>query len=520
MVCKYCGAETENENRICNSCAAKLNADDNDIFSSSSAQPHAVEQSHAERVSHFVEAEDAEMYHYNFSPTTRRPRKSRRKIAIVAAVAVVLLAAVITIGIINSPSAQIEKLLRGGDNDTAYSMFVKHFNKNGSLSLNNRLIDIAEDTVTEYLSGTIDYTVASARLETIKKMGITEVVKPLEKAEKNLQTAYNSKQSFKRGEEFWAKKNYAAAISEYEAVIKDDSNYSAARTRLESAISKYRNTVLSDAATFVADGDYDAAVSLLETAEEILKDDALVEKRITEYRKASASKTRTEVIDTADRYSDREDYAAAIRIILTEIAKNSEFGEDTTVKANLAYYRDCYKKQAVEKLETLADSKKYDEAGELIAEAQTLLGENDEIEKIKAELSGKLPTMLYTEVPTDSTDWQLCDGSAVDAFGFDRGQNGDCYALGATSKATYAVKGDYKTFTCNLIAAKNMNSSASARVRVTATVGGEYRYRECVVKPTGEAQTLKINITDCTAVEISVSGDGAALLLYGGRFGY
>ena len=525
MVCKYCGAETDNENRICAACAFELNSKEgsgNDIFSSSVYFEEKQKEQTAK-----ISREDILPHKTITLPKreeteTKKQSNKKAKTAIVFLTAAVALLAVLfaVLGWFRTPSSRIEKMLMSGDTDSAYTLFVKHYNQSGSSALNKRLRNCAEQTVKEYLEGTKEYTDAQKVLETIKKMGVSDVAETLEKAQKDLAAALVSKNSFKKAEQYYLKKNYVAAITEYGNVIKTDSNYAAAQQKLTSAVSNYRNTVLSDAAGYVSDGDYDEAVKLLETALKVLEKDSLLEKRVEEYKKSAAAKSRTEVINTADKYAARSDYASAIRVVLSAIAKNESLESDNLFTSNLKYYRGEYEKQTLEKLDELVKKSDYNGAGALISEAEALLDNSGQIAKKKEELKGKIPTYLYALEPYESTDWEYGTGTAVDAFGFDRSQSGDYVPLTATSSATYTIPGAYKTFTCKLVAAKGMDASAGARVRVTATVGGEYRYRECVVKSSSEPQTLEINISDCTSVTISVTGEGANLLLYEAKFCY
>ena len=89
--------------------------------------------------------------------------------------------------------------------------------------------------------------------------------------------------------------------------------------------------------------------------------------------------------------------------------------------------------------------------------------------------------------------------------------------LTTKSTATYDINGNYEGFKCNLVAAKGIDESVKCKVQITATVGGEYLYREVEISADTEAQEITMITEDCSSLTISISGEGAKVLMYDAR---
>lgn len=516
MICKYCGKERETQDGVCPACKYKLahpqNDNSVDIYSSSGAAK-AEETFHIE--SNFKEVFPEEVVYLNSQQETPKRKLSKKGIAIITVGVSLLLCIVLALcGAFTSPSKKIVKALSEGEYDTAYSLFLKNYKSSGSPALCEALRGRMNEICLLYGKGETTYAAAGKELETIKEMGIGEIAKDVEEAGKKIKALKNSKASFEKAEKYFSKGQYNLAITAYKKVLSEDSTYAAATEKLNTAIGHYRNTALSEASVYAGDGDYAKGVEILESALAILEKDSLIEKRITEYKKSEQKKGKTEIISLADKYAYKGDYEAAIETINNAILTNPDLESDKTLKANRAYYIDKYITNISDEFNELVENKKHTEAAALLKKAEALVGEQKEINKLRESIQSELPTYLDDLTPTESTDWNFNSEPTLDSFGNDRGKEENCIKLSTTSTATYNISGDYEFFTAQVVAAKGIDEAVKCRIKVSAFVGGETRYRECEISADKDPQELKFNLSECETLQIAVSGEGADIIMY------
>lgn len=517
MICKYCGRETESLKGICPACAyRRAHPQDNnsvDIYSSSGAAK-AEETFHIE--SNFKEDFPDEVVYLNPQRETQTKRKlSKKGIAIIISACALLLCGVIAIcGGFSSSANKIVKSLETGDYDGAYNIFVKNYSNSGSPALCEALRVRMNEVVGMYAAGETDYTAVSNELETIKKMSIGEIAKDIEDSFKTVEKLKVSKESFQKAEKYFTKSQYNLAITAYKKVIKEDINYTTASEKLNTAIGSYRNSALSEASVYAGDGDYAKGVEVLESALAILEKDSLIEKRIKEYKKSEQSKGKAEVISVADKYAYKGDYEAAIETINKAFETNPDLKDDKTLKANRAYYIDKYITEVTAEFEELTENEEYTDAAALLKKAEALVGEQKEFSKLREGLEGELPIYLDNLTPTDSNEWNFSTEATLDSFGNDRVTEENCIKLGSGAYGVYNISDGYEFFTAYVVAAKDIDEAVKCRIKATATVGGETRYRECEISADKEPQELKFNVSECATLEIEVSGEGASVIMY------
>ncbi len=523
MICKYCGVETQAQDGICKACKYKLKFSPNesgvDIFSSSGNAEEVKTQNAAPKINYFSESEEVPLSHADYLPVkTRKPRLRKGFVAVVVAAFLIILAVVLYLaGVFKTATSKIKESLESGNYSAAYATFQSEFTEEGSTSLNKLLEQRLDSLYGQYSSGDREYTDVREEYDTIEKMGIIDLKKKVNGIGLKLSDMKKSKNGFEKAEKYYSKQNYALSIKEYAKVIKDDSNYSIAERKAKQARANYRNTVLSEAATLVTNGDYNAAVKLLESALEILEKDELIEKRMAEYGKSETTKSRQEILDTADEYAFNDDYAAAITVIMTALESNEDYSTDETIMNNLEDYRELYTDWFSEEIDEYISEGNYEKAAELLEEADRVIPKSKTAADKKQQLEGRMPKYLHELTPDSEKKWSWGKGESVDSFGSDHSGEANYILLGADSKATYDLGGDYESFKCSLVASKDIDPSAKCKVEITATVGGEYLYREWEISSETEEQEVTMITKDCTSLTISISGEGAEVLMFDAR---
>ena len=523
MICKYCGTETTSENGICKACSYKLKVSPNqegvDIFSSSGGDKQNFERFDPSRSTAESSFRNEEIKVVDFAPVKSKKRKLRKGFVAIVTVAAAFIVVILLWfgGAFDSGVGKIKESLAEGDYIQAEAIFKDRFTKEGSGALNKMLEERLDSIYEGYISGEREYTDAKEELDTIEKMGVTDLEKKVNSVGVKLKDLKKSKAAYDKADKYYGKKNYALSIKEYDKVIKDDPNYQEAKTRRAKAVSNYRNTLLSEAASLVANGDYTSAVKLLESCEEILGKDKLIQKRITEYSKNKNSESRKEVLDASDEHAYNENYAAAITVIMTALEQNKDLSTDETVMNNLEEYRKSYTEQFSEKIDEYISDGMYEEAAELLEEADRVIPKSKTAKEKKEMLEGRMPRYLHEFDANSMKNWHWGEGESVDAFGRDHSTATNCVLLSTKSIATYDINGDYESFKCSFVAAKGIDESVKCKVEITATVGGEYLYREVEISADTEEQEITMITEHCSSLTISISGEGAKVLMCNAR---
>ncbi len=517
MICKYCGKEIYSESGICSACEYKIKhpqkSNSTDIYSSSGAKDKQntfhIENNFREDFSEEVVV---------IKPNIREPQRrklSKKGIAIII-IAILLMVGLVMVnsGVFKNPAKEIIKAFDEGRYDAAYTIFVKEYKSTSNEKLNNALSERLGEVYNLYASDKKEYSFAAKEIDTIKKMGIGELAKDIEEAEKKINKLKVSKESFNKAENHYSKGEYNLAITAYRKVILEDSNYKTATDRLNSTVQKYRNTALSEASVYAGEGDYSKGIEILKSAMAILEKDTLIEKRIREYSESLESKGKGEVIEVADKYAYKGDYKSAIESINKVMETDEELKEDKTLNANLEYYKNRYIEKLVEDCGKLIDQGKYEDASVAIKEAEEILGEREELTLLKEEIEDKTPTYLDELNSTDEKKWKFSQETELDSFGNDHSDKQNCIKLSNASYAIYDISDGYEFFSAYVVAAKDIDEAVECRIKATASVGGETRFRECEISADKEAQELKFNVSGCTELKIEIIGEGASIIMY------
>ena len=531
MICKYCGCETTEPNGVCSACKHLLEhsseQNSNEIYSSSEHNTSNIatgRESSPVNTPVFIEIDKDTPVEETDRPNDPKPKKTRKKWILPVVVILLigaLLAAAFSGGLIKTRTRRIHDMLENGRYDAAYSEVSSHYTQNGGYFLNKMLENRTDEIYNDYRNGSREYKDAKLELQTIGKMNISALKNSVENALNRLKKLQASKASFEAGEKYFSNKNYALALEQFGRVIKDDPNHKTAVEKLSQSRENYRNQALSEAAQYVSNGDYDAGVRVLSAALETLKKDSLIEKRIEDYTASGSTKSKKDVLDAADARAFKEDYSGAVSVLLSAVKSNAALAKDETVAKTLQHYQEKYLESFKSKIDGYVKSGDYNSAGKLLHEANQLVPENEEIAAKKAELQGKVPVYLDDLTPLSSNSFSFGKGSTVDAFGNDHSTDINCVELNTKSTAVYSLNGSaFKKFTFKAAAAKSIDTSVRCRVRVTATLGSDYRYRECEISASTESTELSINITGCDSITISVSGEGADVLLYNAQLSY
>jgi len=520
MICKYCGEETTNTNGICKVCDYKLKMNPNeegvDIFSSSGATREDFVKINVSR-STMGKNDDVKIA--DFAPIPPEKKKSKKGVVAIIIAAILLIVGIVLYftGAFDSSVSRIKEALETGKYTEAVAICDEKFTAEGSPALNQMLSMRLETICDEYNEGVREYTDVNEELDAIKKMDIAALKKKVNSIGTKLSDLKDSKAAFSKAEKYYAKKNYVLCIKEYDKVVENDPNYSEAVTKKKQAVSNYRNSVLSEAAALVNDGNHNGAVKLLRSALKVLGEDKLISKRIKEYKKSQSSQSRQGIIDEADRHALNGDFAAAIKVLLKAQKKNEEYVDDEKINNYLTDYQKQYSKEFSDKIDEYIAKENFEDAARLIEEAEEVIPKSSKLKEKRKIVNEQMPLYLHEVVPEKQTKWTWGTEYSVDSFGVNRAKGSNCILMTTKSTATYYVDDEYNVFKCGLAAEQDIDESVKCKVQIIATIGGEYLYREEEISAETEGQDITMPLENCSSLKISITGEGARVLMYDAR---
>lgn len=215
----------------------------------------------------------------------------RQKIMIFGGIGLIALVIIGTFLILqNNPITKFKNAIEASqysDATTVYNQKIKgnsEQEKKAETFIKDELNRINQD----FKSNKIDYSRATASLDTIKKLELLK--SEVETATSNINKLNDSRTSFKKGQEFIANHSLKDGISEFKKVITDDENHAKSQELISTYTTEYKITALKDAEQFSTNTDYDKAVSVLSDALVILPNDSDVTAKKASYEKLNEEK--------------------------------------------------------------------------------------------------------------------------------------------------------------------------------------------------------------------------------------
>lgn len=441
------------------------------------------------------------------APKEKKKLSKGKIIAIL--VLVVVLAAAATAGVLymkwyNSPEQQYQRALDSG-NDAEVEQIINEYEElRNSDTVADTLNTKLEELQRSFLEETIEYSAAVAELDRIQNQGVTGTQENLTKVRSYIEALNASRVAYKTAESFFNSENYAEAIDQYKKVIEDDPNYSDAAAKIEACYNKYRDKALADAEALTVSGSYESAIGLLESALTVLPNDAKIQEKIILYTSKLSEMEISDALANAKTYADAGDYANALRAIAAHYAENPN---NYQLSTRYGEYTKAYEDQVIAAVDTLAASRKYDEAIEQVKSAQTLLPDSQALKDKITALESSKPTALSSLGPING-GWNWNEGTPEDPFGNNysgsinftiQSNHRDYNSDTKTVSAEYRLDGKYTTLTGNLIPYTSIYQNATFKVLVY-TDDGSNNYQLVYTSPDIGRKT------DSTPFEANIAG--------------
>ncbi|MDR1616762.1 MAG: protein kinase [Syntrophomonadaceae bacterium] len=310
----------------------------------------------------------------------KRPKKkfSRAKAILITSAAVIVLAAVgagvYWIKDMTDPSKEVIKLLTEGDYNGALSVYENKMDNSPTSALEKNMRSRLDTIKTEFTNKSIEYSVVSMELNTIKKLNISALDKEIVDLNTYINDINGSRTAFNTANSLYDKKDYVGAMTQYQSVIPTDPDFEAAKTGYANSVSVYRKDILAEAAEAAAGDDYNKADAAIEKGLLVLADDPeLTEQRniyksqAEMYAAEQTAEYKSDILSSAEEKAKTGDYDGAIAILSRAL---SRLPNDTDIHNKIEEY--TKQKQEAIKQNALVSAQKDADAGDYKKAIDTL----------------------------------------------------------------------------------------------------------------------------------------------------
>lgn len=455
-----------------------------------------------------------------------KKRISKGKIILIL-ILVVILAAAATVGVLflkhyNSPAAKIARAEAAGDVGLVEELFEEYAevlatDPDTATLYSNKLDELQRS----FLEGTVDYDDAIEEINRIQTTAIPGLLEKISTVRSFVSDLNKSRTEYDTAEGLFASENYPAAIEHYKLVIEADPNYADAKAKISTSHDNYRTKMLADAEAQAAAGSYTTAITILESALNVLPNDSSITTQINFYKTQKLEGEISNALTEGSDYAALGDYANAIRAIKDHFTANPT---NSTLSTRYAEYTAAYEAQVLTASDALAAERKYDEAIDQLKSAQSLLPDSQAVKDKLTALEASKPVPL-SNLGAINGGWNWNEGTPEDPFGnnysgstnFTIQTDHDSWGDPRTISAEYRVDGKYAILSGKLIPYTSIHENSTYQVLVY-TDDGSNNYQLVYTSPEIGRKTdpysFEAPIAGAKYVKINiVLGDESAAIL-------
>ncbi len=322
----------------------------------------------------------------------------------------------------------------------------------------DEILDAEANSITEkYNNKEIDYSTADVQLTELANMGYDQA----ESKKQELMVIEESRNAFSAGNDYYANGDYEEAITEYNKISESDENYSEAQTKLNELYPKYIDYIVEQADSYISFGEYESALSYINTAESILPEN-IDKSKLDEAKSDILEEYKSDVLNQVTELINEFDYAEAFDLLDRAIATN----DDEAFVSAKSKSEENYVEYIKESVQNLMNKKEYTDALTTVNNALVILPDNKELTSLAKSVEHDTPICLtkleriefgrYTGNQGDSHLNILEDDASFDNIGingevFKNGLEGWIARWNGTPEkswafATYDLDSKYKTF--------------------------------------------------------------------------
>lgn len=442
--------------------------------------------------------EDSYVYE-TYEEEEKLPKKRSLKwLWIVLAVVVALVAAGIAAYMwYTAPAQQLTRAM-SENNYSKITEILPQFPEEELKVVVGNMKDYATDIVDRYNQGEVEYSEAYGLVERLSRLSPDTV--EFQDAVYRMKALKASKDAFAKAQREEDSEKVENVLRLYNEVIKEDTNYKAAQERIVAVKQAYKTEVLEEAQKLAKEKDFTGAQKLLEGSRSILGEDADIEAKKEEIKKAAQDDYVVSLIETAKKMANEGDYLGAIQIL--QDAKE----QDERFTAQIEIFRKDYKEKVMQDAANLAEQSEYEQAVSILENALNDLGDDDDIYAKIEEYEALYPVLLVNLSPTDGADcaenWVATDSNGNT---YSNGLSFSMYPIVKQKVYTeYTPGGQYKRLSGTWVVEQDTTDGFVGAVRVY--VDGSLQYELSSLTADSDPVDMNLLIEGAQTVRFEVEG--------------
>ncbi len=280
-------------------------------------------------------------------------------------------------------------------------------------------------------------------------------------------------------------------------------------------IDKQIAAAIAEAEELAASGDYNAAISQIQTWLKTYSDSEKLQEKLAEYTTARNTQIKVDAIAAADELRNQGNYLDALLTIRQAIA---EIGEDDDLTTQATTCESAYATIVSQQVDEFQQKMSISEAKELLREALEHVPENELLISRMTEMESYKTVPLDTLSPINGGfTWN--DGTPADPFGSDYSSvrnytiyDGDYCPGDYWGYAEYKIDQQYDVLSLNISPYEDFGTNAGSYVQVYAD--SVLRYVSPVITQKSGITNQEIDVSGVTYLKIYISkGEHGCLML-------
>lgn len=279
-------------------------------------------------------------------------------------------------------------------------------------------------------------------------------------------------------------------------------------------IDKQIAAAIAEAEELAASGDYNAAITQIQTWLKTYSDSEILQEKLAEYTTARNTKIKVDAIAAADELRNQGNYLDALLTIRQAIA---EIGEDDDLTTQAATCESAYATIVSQQVDEFQQKMSISEAKELLREALEHVPENELLISRMTEMESYKTVPLDTLSPINGGfTWN--DGTPADPFGSDYSSmrnymiyHGKYHEDAYWVYAEYKIDQQYDVLRLNISPYEDYGTTAGSFVQVYAD--NVLHYVSPVITQKSGITNREIDISGATYLKIRIRKGGYGCLL-------
>lgn len=392
-----------------------------------------------------------------------------------------------------STSDQFEAYVQNGDYSKAIEAYTTEIQGNAAMELDadEFLSTYLDDKWNQYLTEELDSSEFDVTMATYQKLVEAIPIADYENIQQEYATVEQARDAYSEGMEALEDKDYVGAISTLTGIPKTaDETYADAQEQLEQVKSAYCEEILDIANESVAEGDYDAAISVVQEADNLI---GPIDAFTTFYKETYTEKYETEIANAAEA----SDFATILKLY-EEATENSYVTISSTMTSTYATSVDQYRQSIItQSIDTYKESG-FSDANAIVNEGLTLIPGDETLSELSQLYISCTPISL-TSIETLDTSMWWNDEKAVVSNIYDDSLEASYYVLhGGTQYSTFFLGKNYTNLDISFLTTTN-----SGDYQIVIEGDGLELYNSGLIDWEKGKQSLSIDVSGINQLTIS-----------------